>query len=76
MYVAPVHPWCGCVLQVPSSVFVLPILVSDGVVSLLEMIEDTPLELVSPLEVAQGVNTLAVVSVFFQGMQVVWVARV
>ena len=65
MYIFPGHPWCVCVLQVPSSAFVLPIMVSDGSVLLLEMMEDLALELVPPLEVAQIVNTLAVVSGLF-----------
>ena len=64
MYVAPLHPQCVCVLQVPLAAFVLPIVVSGGAVSLLDMMQEPPLELVPPLEVAQGVSTWAVVSVF------------
>ena len=43
--------------RTPLAVFVMPIVVSDEEVSLLAMMEDPPLELVTPLEVAQGVNT-------------------
>ena len=51
----------------PLAAFMLPIVVSNGAVSLLEMIEETPLELVPLLEVVQVVNTLAVLSGFFRG---------
>ena len=67
VYVAPVHPWCVCVLQVLLAEFMMPIGVLDWAVSLLEMIEEPPFELVPPLEVAQVVNTWVVVSGFFRG---------
>ena len=76
MYVIPIHPRFVGGLQVPLSAFVLTIMVRDGAVSLLEMMEDPPLELVPPLEVTQGVNTWAVVSGLFYGVQVVRVVRV
>ena len=53
----------------------MPIGVIDWAVSLLEMIEEPPFELVPRLEVAQVVNTWVVVSGFFKGVQVVQVVR-
>ena len=54
----------------------LPIVVRDGSVSLLMMMEEPPLELVPHLEVVQEVNTWVVVSCLFLGIQVVRVVRV
>ena len=61
VYAACVHPRCVGGLHVPLVTFVLTIMVSDGAVSLLVMMEEPSLELVPPLEVAQGVNTWRVV---------------
>ena len=65
VYAVLVHPHCVGGLQVLLVALVLPIVVIDGAVSLLEIIEEPPLELVPPLEVAHGVNTWAVVSGLF-----------
>ena len=65
MYVIPIHPRFVGELQVPLSAFVLTIMVSDGAVSLLYMMEEQPLELVPPLELAHGLNTWVVVSGLF-----------
>ena len=65
MYAVPVHPRCVSGLQVLLAAFVLPIVVRDGDMSLLKMTEETPFDLVPPLEVAQGLNTWAVVLCLF-----------
>ena len=49
MYDVPIYPCCVGGLQVALAAFVLPIVVSYGAVSLLEIIEEPPLELVPPL---------------------------
>ena len=53
VYVAPVCLWYFYVLQVTSAEFVMPIVVSNRLVSLLEMMEEPPLELVPHLKVLQ-----------------------
>ena len=54
MYVDFVHTRCVCVLQVPSMAFMLSIVVSNGALSLLNMMEEPTLEIGATLGSGAG----------------------